>query len=61
MTGGSEVSVTSHDDAVDDGVTAGRRRRAAKWFVVVALAILVGLALWYVVFPYVATLLPENF
>lgn len=36
-------------------------RRALKWTLVLALALAVGLLLWFVAFPYLTTLLPENF
>lgn len=36
-------------------------RRALKWPLVLALVVAVGLLLWFVVFPYLTTLLPENF
>lgn len=36
-------------------------RRAFKWTLLVAIAVAVGLLLWFVAFPYLTTLLPENF
>lgn len=37
------------------------RRKWRKWVVIVAVAAVVGFLLWFYVFPYVTTLLPENF
>lgn len=36
-------------------------RRTTKWLIVIGIVVAAAAALWFYVFPYLTTLLPENF
>lgn len=57
MTGEETAKQSAEDGSLGDRTF----RFPVKWAVILAVAVVVSIVLWNVVFPWVMTLLPENF